>query len=104
MTLLPQCWKPRKEPIQFCSRKLSDVERKYDIVEKEALAIYWGIKRLRPFLIGNKFVERTDHCLLKFIFNSSKCSPKVIRWQMELQENDFPVEYCRGSENPEGTV
>ena len=86
-------------PVFFCSRTLNDHERKYDIVEKEALAIYWRILRLRTFLLGRQFVVFCDHKPLQFIFGKGKSSPKVIRWRLQLQEFSFEVEYCPGKSN-----
>lgn len=89
----------RKQPIYFCSRKLSLSEKRSDIVEKEALAIYWGIKRLKSFLLGRRFTVLSDHKPLQFIFNNEKCGPKVLRWKLQLQEFDFEVRHCSGRDN-----
>ena len=75
------------------------LQKNLDIVEKEALAIYWGIMRLRSFLLGRTFVVRCDHKPLQYIFNNERCSPKVLRWKLQLQEFDFRVTYCKGSDN-----
>lgn len=88
-----------KRPIYFCSRKLSQAERSADIVEKEALAIFWGINRLRMFLLCRKFTILCDHKPLQFIFNNEKCSPKVLRWKLQLQEFNFHVKHCSGASN-----
>ena len=63
------------------------------------MAIFWEITRLRSFLLGKKFVVFCDHKPLKFIFNSEKSSPKVLRWKMQLQEFNFRVEHCSGKSN-----
>ena len=86
-------------PIYFCSRTLTDHERRLDIVEKEALSIYWGICRLRSHLLGRSFVVLSDHKPLQFIFNNDKQSPKVLRWKLQLQEYDFVVRHCPGKSN-----
>jgi len=40
-------------PISFTSRTLNDTESNYATVEREMLAIIWGIKYFRPYLFGN---------------------------------------------------
>ena len=88
-----------RQPVYFCSRVLNQSERNYDIVEKEGLAIFWGITRLRSFLLGRKFIVHSDHRPLQYLFNNEKCAPKILRWKLQLQEYNFEVNYCKGSEN-----
>ena len=80
-----------REPISFYSRVLTDVEKKYDVVEKEALAIFWGIKKCRTFLIGKQFTVQSDHKPLQYLFSAEKVSPKILRWRLQLQEYTFKV-------------
>ncbi|KAG8186166.1 hypothetical protein JTE90_022751 [Oedothorax gibbosus] len=40
-----------KRPIAFASRTLSDTETRYSQIDKEALAIVWGIKRFPPIRV-----------------------------------------------------
>jgi hypothetical protein len=53
-------------PIVFGSRKLSDLERLYSIYDKEMLAIMYALTKFRQYLVGNKFVVKTDHNSLKY--------------------------------------
>lgn len=87
------------EPVSFFSRVLSSSEKNYDIVEKEALAVYWGITRSRMILLNRKFTVITDHKPIQFLFNSIKVSPKILRWRLALQEYNFDVLYCPGKQN-----
>ena len=86
-------------PVQFCSRKLSPAEAKYDIIEREALAIFWSVTRCRTFLLGRPFVVYSDHKGLQFLFKDEKASPKVLRWRLNLADYNLVVRYYRGSEN-----
>ncbi len=47
--------------IAFASRSLSDAERNYSIVEKEALVCVWSAEKWRTWLWGRKFIVCTDH-------------------------------------------
>ncbi|CAM4974053.1 unnamed protein product [Rotaria socialis] len=45
----------------FKSRVLSDTERKYDTIEREALAIYWCLTELRSYIGDSDIIIETDH-------------------------------------------
>ena len=50
-----------ERPIAFASQTLADSEQKYSQIEKEALALVWGIRRFQQYLLGNRFTLITDH-------------------------------------------
>jgi hypothetical protein len=45
----------------FVSRSLTDSERNYSQLDREALAIYWTIKKLYMYLYGQKFTLVTNN-------------------------------------------
>jgi hypothetical protein len=53
-------------PIVFESRKLSQPERLYSIYDMEMLAIMHALTKFRQYLVGNKFVVKTNHNSLKY--------------------------------------
>lgn len=42
-------------PISYASRTLNDAETKYATIEKELLAILFGVANFRPYIYGRKF-------------------------------------------------
>ena len=50
-----------ERPIAFRSRSLTKTEQKYSQIDKEALALIWGIKKFHHYLFGRKFTISTDH-------------------------------------------
>lgn len=51
-----------EKPIAYCSRTLSAAERKYSHLDKEGLAIIFGITKFRNYIFGRKFtIEESDH-------------------------------------------
>jgi len=58
-------------PICYTSKKLSDAELNYSTLEKECLAVVWGIKRFHMHLYGVRFVLQTDHEPLKYMKSES---------------------------------
>jgi hypothetical protein len=88
------------KPVAFASRLLSDTEQKYDIVEKEALAIFWSIAiKFRWILLGREFEIYTDHKPLVYLLSTTKVSPNVMRWRLQLQEFHYSIHHCPGSQN-----
>ena len=58
-----------EKPIAFTCRTLSDVEKKYSQLEKEALTIVFSVKRFYQYLHGRQFSICSDHQLLKYLSN-----------------------------------
>ena len=92
-------------PIMYLSRRLTKAELNYSNIEKEALAIVWSTQRARQFLLGRKFLLKSDHRPLEFIFNPRKELPKVtsarlMRWAILLMAFDFDIMYVKGNTIP----
>ena len=51
----------KHRPIAFASRSLNKHEKCYSQIDKEALAIMFGLKRFRMYLYGRDFTIWTDH-------------------------------------------
>ena len=89
------------QPVECASRSLTDTEKRYSQLEKEALAIRWACERCYTYLIGSKFVIETDHKPLVPLFsNPCSCLPlRLERWMLYLQQFDFELHYCSGKDN-----
>ncbi|XP_064468546.1 uncharacterized protein K02A2.6-like [Ornithodoros turicata] len=89
-------------PVAYASRTLSDSEKNYSQLEKEALV--FGVKKFHFYLYGRKFVLVTDHKPLQCIFGSKKGIPtiaaaRIQRWAISLSAYDYIIKHCSSEEN-----
>ena len=48
-------------PVQFFSRVLREAEKNYATIKKELMAVFYAVKKFRPYLHGRSFTVFTDH-------------------------------------------
>ena len=53
--------KGQEHPIAFVSRTLSQCEKNFSQVEKEALSLIFGIRKFHKYVYGRHFALVTDH-------------------------------------------
>lgn len=86
--------------IAFASKTLTDLERRYSQVEREALGVIWGMEKFETFLYGIKFELYTDCKALQFLYSpQSKPSARILRWVLRAQCFDFSVKHLKGTLN-----
>ena len=93
-----------EKPVTFASRRLSQTERNYSQIEKEALAIIYAIKKFHQYLFGERFILFTDHKPLLGLFSEKKginniAAARMQRWAILLFAYDYTLKYCSGAEN-----
>ena len=87
-----------EHPVAFASRTLSPSECNYAQIEKEALALIFGIKKFHQYLYGRKFTLVTDHKPLKAILGPKKGIPSLAaarlqRWAIILASYNYELEF-----------
>ena len=90
-------------PIAFASRSLTVAEKKYSQLDKEGLAIIFGIKRFHQYLAGRTFTIHTDHRPLQHILAEDKpvptlASARIQRWALTLSAYNYTISYKPGSQ------
>jgi transposase InsO family protein len=85
-------------PVICVSRRLSKAEQGYAQTHREALAVYWAVKRLHKYLFGTHFTIITDHEALKFIYDPGKSLARssaamVQRWSISLSAYDYEIQH-----------
>jgi len=86
-------------PIAFISRSLSDTEKGYAQIEKEALAVTWASERLQDYLIGLRYTIETDHKPLVPLLSSKNLEELLIRIQrfcLQLMRFNYTIVHVTG--------
>ncbi|CAF4610333.1 unnamed protein product, partial [Rotaria socialis] len=86
--------------LYYHSQITSAIERRYDPIELEALAIWACFRRMRSYLLGRSIIIYTDHCPLCNMMNKSVKNRRVDRISMLLQEyNIEKIIHIKGQQN-----
>ena len=82
----------------FLSKSLSEVERNYEIHDKEMLAIIRAMEEWRHFLEGSElgFEVWTDHKNLEYFQTAKKLNRRQARWSLFLARFDFVLHHRPG--------
>ena len=78
------------------SRTLSKSERQYNVTRKEMLSVIYFMKRFRHYLLGRRFVVRTDHSALKSLMKTKDPEGQTARWIESLASFDFEIQHRPG--------
>lgn len=91
----------KRKIILYASRALSDVERKYSQVEREALAAVWACERLKFYLIGKEFDLFVDNKAVELIFGNprAKVCARIERRSLRLLPFKFKIKHIPGINN-----
>ncbi len=87
-----------ERPIAYASRTMTQSERNYAQIEKEALALIFGVKKFHQFLYGRPFTLVTDHQPLTAVLGSKRGLPTVAaarlqRWAILLSAYQYDLEF-----------
>lgn len=82
-----------RHPIAFESHKLNEAEQRDTVQEKEKTAIVHCLRTWRHFLLGSKFLVKTDNVATSYFQSQKKITPKQARCQDFLAEFDYVLEY-----------
>ena len=91
------------KPVMFASRALTGSERNYQNLERECLAMIWGMEKFHYFLYGKEFTLEMDQKPLVSIYRKHmvEISPRIqILIVRSFPHQPFNVQYKKGMEIP----
>jgi hypothetical protein len=87
-----------EQVIAIWSHKFSGAATRWPtIIEQEAYAIFFGVKKLEYLLMCKSFVVDTDYRNL--VWMETSLVAKIIRWRIYLQASDMSIKHIKGTDN-----
>ena len=85
----------------YYSATFTPTEQRYDIYEREFLAVLKALEHWRPYLIwtNQPFIIETDHKNLTFWKSPQKLTGRTARWHEKLQDYNFKIIHVQGKTN-----
>ena len=83
------------------SRTLNAAEKCYSQLEKEGLAILFGVGKFHSYIYGRHFIIQSDHQPLSYLFSEKKgipqmASARIQRWALTLSSYRYSIRYKAG--------
>jgi len=85
--------------IAYASRSLTKAERNYDVTRRELLAIVYGLKAYKQYLLGRFFHVRTDHSALQWLRRTPEPIGQLARWLVFIEQFQFGVSHRSGTQH-----
>ena len=95
--VLSQIQDGEEKVMYYAGRKLNQNEVNYCVTRKELLAIVHFTKLFRQYLLGRRFIIRTDHAALQWLQRTPQPIGQNARWLEQLGEYDFMVQHRKGT-------
>lgn len=89
------------KPVAYFSKKLTNYQKNYAIVELECLAIVESVRHFHKYLANKKFRVITDHRALVYLQTITNKNTRLLKWSLELSLYDYEISYRKGEENVE---
>ena len=97
--VLSQIQDGQEKTIAYGSRTLNKAERNYCVTDKELLALRYFVEYYRQYLLGRKFIIRTDHQALVWLFSLKEPKGRIARWIEILSSYDFTILHRPGKKH-----
>lgn len=86
-------------PIAYFSRKLTTHMQKHSAYVRELFALTEAVGKFRYYLMGHKFIIRTDQEALKHLGQQTTQTPEQQRWLPKLLGYDCSIGYKPSKSN-----
>ena len=83
----------------YASRSLTEMEKNYAQIEKEALASTWACEQFSDYISGKSVTVETDHKPLVSLLGTKSLSdlpPRILRFRIRLSHLDYTIIHVLG--------
>ena len=89
-------------PVEFASKLLTKTEGRYSNIEREMLAVLFGLEKFHYYAYGQPVVVESDHKPLEAIFKKhlSSAPPRIATMMLRIQKYDAQSKYDPGKDIP----
>ena len=94
--VLSQVQDGKERVIAYGSKSLNKHERNYCVTRKEMYAVVYFVNHFKHYLYAKKFLLRTDHGSLRYMFNFKDPAGQVARWLEQLNSYQFEIQHRPG--------
>ncbi|WVZ02924.1 hypothetical protein V8G54_023730 [Vigna mungo] len=88
-----------KHPIAYFSKKMSSLIQKQSAYVRELYAITEALAKFRHYLLGKRFIIRTNQQSLKSLLDQTLSTPEQQKWLHKFMGYDFEIKYKPGVQN-----
>ena len=97
--VLSQVQKKVERVVAYGSRTLGKAERNYCTTDRELLAVKYFMEYYKHYLLGRRFLVRTDHQPLRYLHSLKEPKDRTARWIESMSAFDFGIEYRPGKKH-----
>ena len=97
--VLSQVQHGKEKPVCYASKKLDKQQKRYCVTRRELLAAVTFIHQFRHYLLGKKFLLRTDHNSLRWLFSFKDPQGQMARWLEVLAQYNFKIVHREGKKH-----
>ena len=88
-----------EKPIAYASLSMTKTQRRYCTTRRELLAIVTFTHKFRYYLLGRRFLIRTDHSALRWLISFKEPTDQMARWLELLTQYNFHMEHRAGKKH-----
>ena len=85
--------------VSYGSFSLTPAQRNYCTTRKELLAVLRFTREYRHYLLGRRFIVRTDHSSLTWLMRFKNAEGMLARWIEELSQYDMIIQHRPGKQH-----
>jgi len=94
--VLSQLQSGEEKVIAYASRTMSNAEKKYATTRKKLLAVVYGLKQFRQYLLCRHIIIRTDYAALFWLRHTPEPMPQLARWLTLIEQFDYELAHRPG--------